>query len=565
MLNSTGTISRDATQRASIKRFEDAFKGMSEPNSEIRPQEHQGWLTRVTAVLGEGRSTYLWVNGQKVAIGHSIPNHFEPKYTIHSVSILDHNSETASYSFVVGLRNLSGTGSETVMTFRAKNENEFMDWFGCLYSNCFAVMNKNALLSKANDVGRLIDRITDIRPLELTVGMARFIRQKFPGGLDEIKRFLCVLDDLDNTKSLGTRFSRDPPEVKEQKKWGRLLKYFLNIDTLRLSSGAAECGAIEAVLTLDLRIYPCVKTLWLRFVEVDNVEGAAAIENLHIDACGGEIYWFVNTKVLQVKACETLRFCGIYYMSHSLEIIQIHSLLKDEDLEVILRLPGGSGTGNLSARKHAHGNTAYLTAAATARATRSIPLAQRWINLHTLDLSHNILKNLPQEFEELRRLKTLVLDYNELVSLEHVRGLKSLIHISAKSNNLMTADSLVDMRNLTYLNLGSNQLREVNFDNLTNLISVDVSYNNLTDWRDIYALSLSARNLEVLHLEGNPLQRGIAKTVCSFKCIFTPLFFDFFNPPCNTPGPFSVASLRTTTQTQHFFQNPFVMAVLYKV
>ena len=488
------------------QRLRDACKGMSEPGAVVAAQSFQGWLTRVTAVLAKEAKVYVWVQGLLMSVTNGyIPGSFEAKYRLHSVSILDHDGGKGRYSFVCGVRNVQGEGGETVMSFRCRDQEHFMDWFSVLYGNCFAVMNNNALLAKAADCGRLIDRIGDVKPFEITVGMLRFIRQQFPRGEDDILRFLAQLEAEESKRSFGARFARDTQEQKDRKKYGKLMRYMQRVETLLLSSGVAECGGVETVLTLDLALFPSLHTLRLRYLEVDRVIEPARVKTLHVESCVGSIACFSSARTLVVKRCEKLEFDGLYEMARSLETLEVHSFLQTEDLQNILRVPGTGAVsaGSLTRRSSSPALTTLVDSG-----------AQRWANLHSLDLSHNLLTSLPSELSQLRKLKTLILDYNDISSLRHVRSLKQLVHLSVSHNNVDDAEEAYDLKHLTVLNLSTNRLTAVNaFSGLTNLLALDVSHNNITDWRDVFSLSQSLTRLESLHLEGNPLQYSIAKSV----------------------------------------------------
>jgi len=147
-------------------------------------------------------------------------------------------------------------------------------------------------------------------------------------------------------------------------------------------------------------------------------------------------------------------------------------------------------------------------------------------NLKLLDLSQNQLTSLPPETGRLERLTDLDLRYNKILSLpceiwniknltsmylganqlttvpNEIRNLKNLISLDLSSNQLTSLPSISSMKDLNWLNLKENQLRNLTADigDLKSLTSLDLSSNNLINLPSEIG---NLKNLTSLDLQGN--------------------------------------------------------------
>ena len=83
--------------------------------------------------------------------------------------------------------------------------------------------------------------------------------------------------------------------------------------------------------------------------------------------------------------------------------------------------------------------------------------------LETLNLSHNLLENLPKFSPENKRLAILNLSHNQLETLQDFPiELENLSHIDLSSNQFTTfPDTLLQLNSLKFIIIDSNQLTEI--------------------------------------------------------------------------------------------------------
>jgi Leucine-rich repeat (LRR) protein len=82
-----------------------------------------------------------------------------------------------------------------------------------------------------------------------------------------------------------------------------------------------------------------------------------------------------------------------------------------------------------------------------------------------LNLSHNLLSDLPESLSKLSVLKTLNLDYNKLTYLPTVLGaLSSLKHFKAKHNQIKDVTVLLECSNLQTIDIRKNFIDNMPID-----------------------------------------------------------------------------------------------------
>lgn len=160
-------------------------------------------------------------------------------------------------------------------------------------------------------------------------------------------------------------------------------------------------------------------------------------------------------------------------------------------------------------------------------------------SLHSLDLSHNVIKSLPEESEllRLRSLQHLYLQYNNItdISSEAFNGLVSMRVINISHNNLQSLpeDVFANSKELREIYLNDNSLFELArgvFHRLEQLIVLDLSSNQLTSNHIDDGTFLGLIRLIVLNLSNNGLTRIDGKT---FKDLF---FLQILNLKNNSIG-----------------------------
>ena len=146
-----------------------------------------------------------------------------------------------------------------------------------------------------------------------------------------------------------------------------------------------------------------------------------------------------------------------------------------------------------------------------------------------IDLSHNLLEEIPSEFGQLRSLKELRLSYCYLQKTPRpIFWLKKLTKLILDHNGLKGISTNIEkLANLSSIDLSNNQILTIPSElfNLKKLTNLNLSHNNITDLssgvtklKNLKILNISNNNLEnlppeivnmdlkYLNIEGNPLK-----------------------------------------------------------
>ncbi|CAH8557089.1 unnamed protein product [Schistosoma rodhaini] len=126
--------------------------------------------------------------------------------------------------------------------------------------------------------------------------------------------------------------------------------------------------------------------------------------------------------------------------------------------------------------------------------------------LRSLDLSFNNISMIPDIFDHLSNLSSLILSGNKIQNIPSVQGLKSLHEFSASKNQLtLLPEGIQLLTNLAVLDVSYNNISNLPNDlfNLSNLKSANFSENSLTDFP---ANIHRCRKLNVLKIHGNPFK-----------------------------------------------------------
>lgn len=130
------------------------------------------------------------------------------------------------------------------------------------------------------------------------------------------------------------------------------------------------------------------------------------------------------------------------------------------------------------------------------------------VQLNTLDLSYNRLKELTGNAIDIPTLRVLNLNHNSLIEFPSTNRLKQLISLSLNHNELGTfPKSLNNLVSLKSLSLRGNRLRAITDDSFVNLRSLqrlDLSENQLHRMPNRWTLTLN--NLIDLNLNSNKFQ-----------------------------------------------------------
>nr|XP_014427590.1 serine/threonine-protein kinase 11-interacting protein [Pelodiscus sinensis] len=171
--------------------------------------------------------------------------------------------------------------------------------------------------------------------------------------------------------------------------------------------------------------------------------------------------------------------------------------------------PGGQGSSQASVAR------ALLPTPALSQAQEVISAcggdlssALPWLELQTLNFSHNSITALDGSLQLLNALKVLDLSHNQVRDCEHyLTTLTELEYLSLAYNFLPRVPELGlhSRATLVTLILRSNELESINgLEQLLNLRHLDVAYNLLLEHAQLAPLSM-LHSLRKLHLEGNPL------------------------------------------------------------
>ena len=128
-------------------------------------------------------------------------------------------------------------------------------------------------------------------------------------------------------------------------------------------------------------------------------------------------------------------------------------------------------------------------------------------NLEYLDLSNNVMKNIPlRTFYYLTKMKKLDLSRNRLINVGDYFGLVHLEYLILSHNDIvgLKSTSLEGLQSLESLDLSHNKLRIENdqpFSDLWDLNTLDISYNNISRFNILSGLE----NLQKLFINHNQL------------------------------------------------------------
>lgn len=125
-----------------------------------------------------------------------------------------------------------------------------------------------------------------------------------------------------------------------------------------------------------------------------------------------------------------------------------------------------------------------------------------YTNLSKLVLSNNRIKMIPKEILMLKKLKVLDLANNEISTLQSsVFKLPKLRTLNIYGNKIKKLPKQIyDSKIQTFI-AGKNQIEEINVDQMTDLVEVDLTYNRILD----LTLTGNVPKLRVLRIRENPL------------------------------------------------------------
>ena len=129
-----------------------------------------------------------------------------------------------------------------------------------------------------------------------------------------------------------------------------------------------------------------------------------------------------------------------------------------------------------------------------------------YTNLSKLVLSNNRIKMIPKEILMLKKLKVLDLANNEISTLQSsVFKLPKLRTLNIYGNKIKKLPKQIyDSKIQTFI-AGKNQIEEINVDQMTDLVEVDLTYNRILD----LTLTGNVPKLRVLRIRENPLDAVI--------------------------------------------------------
>eukprot|EP01059_Diplonema_ambulator_P016721 TRINITY_DN284_c0_g2_i3.p1 TRINITY_DN284_c0_g2~~TRINITY_DN284_c0_g2_i3.p1 ORF type:complete len:1245 (+),score=368.97 TRINITY_DN284_c0_g2_i3:36-3770(+) len=459
-----------------------------------RQQSIKGWVQKMASVSGQWSSYYAWVEGSMIGIYKTEVQSFQPQLKITSVSVLSYDKQNNIFKFVVTTS--AGDDDMEAMTFKFAKVQDFNEWYSVLYNNCYASMNEQALMDKADAVGRFTDLLSSgSKELDLTVGMLRFIKERYPSGGAEIDSFLAMVAEKKRQTKFSDRFKRDTKEQKQEKRWGKLLGLMRETPSVRITSGMGEMGEIEEMLLLDMDYFPACTSLMLDYIKFNEVQNVHQVINLALRNSYGNLCAFKGVEKLVVNKCETFDFSTVYRLSTALTHLEIHSFLVNMSCFLSAMTPKGQ-----------------------LLSSGEVP----WQRLRVLDVSHNQIQNFPKALKEIINLEKFIADYNELSVLENLDGLKRLVYFSARNNNLSNVAAIATCPQLTYLDLDNNNISDFPWTYLPHLQKLGLSHNNLMSWRDLYLFSTRCEKLKVFDIENDGLK--VAIDAADYKNMLRTLF-----------------------------------------
>ena len=127
-----------------------------------------------------------------------------------------------------------------------------------------------------------------------------------------------------------------------------------------------------------------------------------------------------------------------------------------------------------------------------AKMIKSIEGLEYATNLEELDLNYNKIQDLTP-LKQLKQLKILDISYNPIVNLSCIRVLSDLVYLKAIgiSDNNPNFSCIAKLKNLSFLNLGVNNLKDISFVNeLSNLKHLYLSFNRIQSIESLAGLPL---------------------------------------------------------------------------
>lgn len=108
------------------------------------------------------------------------------------------------------------------------------------------------------------------------------------------------------------------------------------------------------------------------------------------------------------------------------------------------------------------------------------------VNLELLDLKCNHIFNLPSSFSNLQQLTSLELQHNNLSNIDAVIHLTKLVNLNGDHNKIIDLPKgFTNLIKLRHLNMNDNQLTNISIEKLTNLNTLAIRYNQITNLSNI--------------------------------------------------------------------------------
>eukprot|EP01060_Flectonema_neradi_P032198 TRINITY_DN5079_c3_g1_i1.p1 TRINITY_DN5079_c3_g1~~TRINITY_DN5079_c3_g1_i1.p1 ORF type:complete len:1202 (+),score=195.66 TRINITY_DN5079_c3_g1_i1:114-3719(+) len=448
-----------------------------EIDSDIRQASLQGPLEQLKGGFsGNYEQRFVWCEGPLLFIGSMKPAEFHPMFKMQSVSAQSFRHGGNCFKLIINYTSIE-TGKPDVTTLRTRDEDYFKKWYSCLYFNCYAPMNKKALMDKAGE--SINDLSQGKKTLDFSVGMLRFLREAWPGGSEDLLRVVNANDEKQKHKTLKERFTIDSKAAKDAKKWAKLFKCILQTKRLEITSGVAKLGGTEELIHLDMEYFRDCVELYLDHIRVNTIHGGDHITKLLLRNTTGDITPFRNTEKLCITETEMFDWKLIRELAKTLCIIEIHSFLRDENVPQIFIGTPGRPMENTD-----------------------------WFRLRILDLSDNAIEHLPKCFEKIPMLERIILDRNDLTSLDGLGTLSTLVYVSASKNKLSRVAALAACSSLTYIDLSYNQIVDFPWSYVKSCMLLDLSHNQIDSFDGVNALTTN-QSLMSLSLCGNHLQNRL--------------------------------------------------------
>ena len=444
-----------------------------EIDEDLREESLQGFLEQLKGGFsGNYEERYVWCEGPMLFIGQTRPTEFHPLYKLQSVSAQSFRHGGNCFKLIINYQSVE-TSKPDVTTLRIRDEALFKKWYSCLYFNCYAPMNKKALMDKAGE--SVNDLSQGKKTLDLSVGMLRFLREAWPGGAEDLMRIVDANSEKQKHKTMKERLTIDSKAAKDEKKWAKLFRCVMKTKQLEITSGVATLGGTEELIHLDLDYFKNCNQLYLDHIRLNTINDADRITKLLLRNTTGDITPFQNVEKLCITETESFDWKLIREMAKTLCIIEIHSFLRDEQIQQIIIGTPGRQMENTD-----------------------------WFRLRILDLSDNAIEFLPKCFEKVPLLERMILDHNDLVSLDGLGNLSTLVYLSAAKNKLTKAAALAACPRLTYIDLSYNQIVDFPWSYVKSCMLIDLSHNSIDSFDGLNALTTN-QSLMSLSLFGNHL------------------------------------------------------------